>query len=183
MLLFNHNPLAIDSSVFQSPSRQTRTTLLKLYQQRVDALLKIVDFSTMNAVIESKYSNASITPQSPALQALEYSMYLTALCSITDDESETMLLGKRQPLIQQYQSAAETWISRAGLLTNPSLTVLQAFILYLVNLRTVLKTQTPLFFKSEPCKESHMCLYQRLIFSCSSQLFVQLQDTLLVGPC
>jgi hypothetical protein len=83
--------------------------------------------------IERNHANGKSRDQFPAMQALEFAIYFMAICSITDDEADTMMLGDRGLLIQQYRHATEILISRADLFRNKDLAVLQAFVIYIVS--------------------------------------------------
>ena len=132
-ILFDHGSISIDTNVLQPPTEQMRNTLLRLYRYRVDSIFKVVHWPTVIITIEKSYTDAPNVSQSPAMQALEFAIYFMALCSVTDDESETMLLGRRGPLLQQYRLATEILLSRANLFGYPVLTVLQAFVIYVVS--------------------------------------------------
>jgi hypothetical protein len=67
-------------------------------------------------------------------RALELSIYFTSLCSITNEEARNLGLGDKATLIAQYCVATENALSEAGLLEQPNITVLQAFVIYLVGL-------------------------------------------------
>lgn len=106
--------------------------LLDLYKQRVDCLYKILHWPTTLRDIESSHSGPENVTQSTSIQALEFAIYFMALCSITDDEAAQLDLNSRPALIQKYRVATEFSISEANLIRAPDLTVLQAFVIYLV---------------------------------------------------
>ena len=106
--------------------------LLYLYHQRVDCLFKATHWPTVVTAIERQYEDAQHKTSSPSTEALEFAIYFLAISSISDEESTSLLLMERQPLLHRFRIAAETLISRANLLQSPDLTVLQAFIIYLV---------------------------------------------------
>lgn len=137
-ILFNHGLISPATNVLQPPTKQMRTTLLDLYQNRVDSVFKVLHWPTVSTAIERNYQNPQNVSESPTMQPLESAIYFLALCSITDVESERILSCKRLPLIKQYRLATEISISRANLVRNPDLTVLQAFVIYLVSRCSVL---------------------------------------------
>jgi hypothetical protein len=103
-----------------------------MYRHRVDCLYKVLHWPTVLADIERLHRKTQDTYKTTHIKALELSIYFTSLCSITNDEAMDLGLGDRARLIEQYRDAAEKAISEAGLLQQPDLTVLQAFVIYLV---------------------------------------------------
>lgn len=131
-ILFAQGIRPIDIPHLQPPSKSTRDILLRIYQDRVDKVVKVLHWDTVLDAIERNHADGKSGVQFPAVQALEFAIYFLAICSITDNEADTMKLGNRGSLIQQYRDATEILISRADLFRNPDLAVLQAFIIYLV---------------------------------------------------
>lgn len=118
----------------QAPPKKTRAMLFRIYQDRVDKVVKVLHLYTVLDAIEKNHAdNKSEVVQFSAMKALEFAIYFMAICSITDDEANMMMLGDRWSLIQQYRHATEILISGADLFRNPDLAVLQAFIIYLVS--------------------------------------------------
>jgi hypothetical protein len=109
-----------------------RTILLYLYRQRVDCLYKILHWPTVLEDLAKLPNEAQDRYKSSAMGALELSIYFISLCSITNDEARNLGLGERALLIERYRGATERALSEAGLLQQPNLTVLQAFVIYLV---------------------------------------------------
>jgi hypothetical protein len=66
-------------------------------------------------------------------QALDYAIYLVALCTISDNEAKTMLINSKADLLQQYKDATEHALSKADVMRRPDMTGLQAFVIYLVS--------------------------------------------------
>lgn len=67
---------------------------------------------------------------------LESAIYFLAICSLAQDDCERLQLGDRFALMDSFRKITEMLLAKAGLLTTTSLTVLQAFVLYLVSLST-----------------------------------------------
>ena len=110
-----------------------RSTLLQLYRCRVDAVFKVVHWPTAINEIESSHPDTEYGSQSPAIQALEFAMYFAAACSVTDFDSEILLPEAKWSLVQRYRRATEVSISKANFFRYPDLTLLQAFVIYLVS--------------------------------------------------
>jgi hypothetical protein len=113
-------------------SEEKRNVLLYLYRQRVDCLYKILHWPTVLADIARLQSEAQDLYKPTPIKALELSIYFMSLCSMTNDEAWNLGLGDRTVLIEQYRDATEKALSEAGLLQQPNMTVLQAFVIYLV---------------------------------------------------
>lgn len=140
-VLFNHSFHQNGESP-EPPPAHVRSILLRLYHERVDCLFKITHWPTVFTCIETQYTDAHYRPSSPSNQALEFSIYFLAVCSINDLESRDMLSEERQLVLQRYRIGAETLISRANLLHSPDLTVLQAFVLYLKGIHSCMQYTT-----------------------------------------
>ncbi|KAE8441090.1 hypothetical protein EG329_005885 [Mollisiaceae sp. DMI_Dod_QoI] len=123
-------------------SEEKRNILLYLYRQRVDCLYKILHWPTVLEDIACLHSKAQDSYKPTPIRALELSIYFASLCSITNDEARNLGLGDRVGLIEQYRDATERALSEAGLLQQPNVTVLQAFVIYLVGHRTFYNSAT-----------------------------------------
>jgi hypothetical protein len=134
-LLFGSTPSCVHgctAAPWPIMSEEKRNILLYLYRQRVDCLYKILHWPTVLADIARLHSEARDSYKPTPIRALELSIYFTSLCSITNDEAMNLGLGDRAGLIEQYRNSTERALSEAGLLQQPNVTVLQAFVIYLV---------------------------------------------------
>lgn len=132
-ILFDQCMPSTDDPNLQPRSKSTRAILLRIYQDRVDQVVKVIHLDTVIDAIERNQADGKDGFQIPAMQALEFAIYFMAICSITDGKADAMLLGDRGSLIQHYRRTTEILISRADLFRNPDLAVLQAFVIYLVS--------------------------------------------------
>ncbi|KUJ14546.1 uncharacterized protein LY89DRAFT_736577 [Mollisia scopiformis] len=123
-------------------SEERRNVLLYLYRQRVDCLYKILHWPTVLADIPCLGTEAQDSCNPSPFRALELSIYFTSLCSITNEEAMNFGLGDKLSLMEQYRVATERALSQAGLLQEPNVTVLQAFVIYLVGHRTFYNSTT-----------------------------------------
>jgi hypothetical protein len=127
------------SVTYPAPSERVRTILLQVYRERVDCLYKALHWPSVLAEIhrlhsdEVNFHKASLHKVTPG-KALEFSIYFMSLCSMKDEETTSFGLGDRPSLIEQYRDAAEQTISATGLLQSPTVTSLQAFVIYLVGI-------------------------------------------------
>lgn len=121
-------------TAYPVPTLAVRTILLELYRSRVDSVYKIFHWPTLSHTLLLHNQQEKYTEPSTAVQALQFSLFFMAVCSITDDEAVAMGLGERLKLRQLYRSAVEDLLARSSLLQNPDIITLQAFIVYLVRL-------------------------------------------------
>ncbi|KAF2662126.1 hypothetical protein K491DRAFT_280737 [Lophiostoma macrostomum CBS 122681] len=123
-------------SLCPSPSPNTRRALLKLYHERVDSVYKVLHWPTVVSLINANHGNPVESASSLSIRALESAIHFMSLCTITDGESVNMDLGIRADMIQLHRSAVEGMLARSTLLHDPDLNILQAFLIYLIALRT-----------------------------------------------
>lgn len=82
--------------------------------------------------IERNHDKSQNACKSPSIRALELSIYFMALCSISDTEGNDFGFDDRASLVERYRDATERAISQADLYQHPSVTLLQAFAIFLV---------------------------------------------------
>lgn len=106
--------------------------LWQVYIQRVDVLLKITHLPTLQAQIVSAGANPTAVPK--PLEAFMFAMYLIAVHSMTDNEVQDMFHGESKPrLLARYRHATQQALINAAFMRTTELTVLQAYLLYLVS--------------------------------------------------
>ena len=112
------------------PSPETIFALWQVYLENVDPLVKL--FHTPS--VQKQVLRASYNPRnsSPALQALMFSVYYAATLSTRSPKQQTDLEEDRSVLLGRYRFGVEQALARAGFLSAQDLTVLQAFVLYLI---------------------------------------------------
>lgn len=136
MFLFINGTHVTESNRSHQLTKQMASTLLSTYRDRIDNIIKVGHWPSVIAVIEKKNSELQSEGQWTRVHALECAIHFAALCTMTDTECEQQLNCKRFQLIQELRIAAESSISEAKLLKYPDLTVLQAFVIYLVGRTT-----------------------------------------------
>jgi hypothetical protein len=135
-----------------------------LYRQRVDCLYKILHWPTVLAHITRSQVEVKDGYKQTPIAALELSIFFTSLCSITNEEAKNLGLGDRIALIEQYRGATEKALSEAGLLQLPNLTVLQAFVIYLVRSFSLVPSYNVLFKLTLKPKVGHRTFYNSAIW-------------------
>lgn len=112
------------------PSAIQIIQLWQVYLNNVNPILKITHTPTLQErIIEA---TASIDKVSKSLEALMFSIYFMAVTSMREDEVRLTLNEEKPVLLQRYYSSCQQALLNAGFMRNPDLTLLQAFLLYLV---------------------------------------------------
>jgi hypothetical protein len=130
-MLFGDRSCHIAQETLEPPSSVMSTALLDIYAQRVDPIIKAVHMGTARSRLSSATTN-------PTQDALTFSIYFAAIGTLNDEECYHCFSKSRDTLSDKFQLAAEVKLSRAGLMTIPTLVVLQAFVVYLVSKQTTL---------------------------------------------
>lgn len=68
-----------------------------------------------------------------SVEALSSAVYYSAASSMTENQCRTMFHTSKSSIVEGCQRACEVALERSGLLATRDITVLQAFVLYLVS--------------------------------------------------
>lgn len=111
--------------------------LLHLYRIRVDSVYKLLHWPSVVSMFQEKRSQCTttITSQRLSVDALENSIYFMSICSVSVTEAKEMGMGDRNTLLKIYRARLETLFARSDLLNSADITLLQAFVIYLIGLR------------------------------------------------
>ncbi|KAH7408510.1 hypothetical protein DE146DRAFT_376540 [Phaeosphaeria sp. MPI-PUGE-AT-0046c] len=138
-------PLADPKNVFNDIEQislftiSKRKMLLNLYRLRVESVYKILHWPSFIQIFDGKDSQyATSTVQNIAFEALESSVYFMSICSITATEAEEMGFGDRTTILQSCRAHLERLFERSNLMNSANMTLLQAFVIYLLGLRACL---------------------------------------------
>ncbi|KAH7076109.1 hypothetical protein FB567DRAFT_632393 [Paraphoma chrysanthemicola] len=139
-------PLSTTSLLFPLATHGTRTPislspklrneLLALYQERVDTVYKILHWPTVLSVINAKHERPMAASSMHSMEILESSIYFMSICSINADEALDIGLGSRVQALQVQRSHLESLFAGSCLMHDPDVTILQAFVIYLIGVRT-----------------------------------------------
>ncbi|KAI0378038.1 hypothetical protein F5Y04DRAFT_166125 [Hypomontagnella monticulosa] len=122
-----------ESVTDQHPSAIQIFQLWQIYLNNVNPLLKLTHTPTLQVrIIEA---GANLDKVSRPLEALMFSIYLMAVTSIDDEECRLTFNASRNTLLAKYYYAAQQALLNSGFMRNPDLTVLQAYLLYLLGSR------------------------------------------------
>lgn len=106
-------------------------TLWQLFLENVDPLVKLLHVPTTQRQILRASQDLPNAP--PAFECLMFSIYYAAIASVLCSAScQALLQEDRQTLVDRYQFGVEQALAKANLMSNPNVTTLQAFTLYLI---------------------------------------------------
>ncbi|KAI1106628.1 hypothetical protein F4804DRAFT_340341 [Jackrogersella minutella] len=117
----------------QHPTAIQIFQLWQIYLNNVNPLLKLTHTPTLQVrIIEA---GANLDKVSRPLEALMFSIYLMAITSIDEEECQATFNHSRTTLLAKYYYATQQALLNAGFMRNPDLTLLQAYLLYLIGIR------------------------------------------------
>lgn len=115
------------------------TQLWQAYIQNIDPIMKIFHVPTVQHTVLGQLSRPALAANEEALMS---AIYLISAVSLDDDECRSSLQECRDELVRRFRRETEDALSAAGFVTTSDITVLQAFVLYLVALRSLGETPT-----------------------------------------
>lgn len=115
----------------QHPSAIQIFQLWQIYLDNVNPLLKLTHTPTLQVrIIEA---GANLHKISPSLEALMFSIYLMAIHTMQDEEVIASFNEEKRLLTGKYCRATQQALLNAEFMRQPDLSLLQAFLLYLVS--------------------------------------------------
>jgi hypothetical protein len=119
-------------------SHPTPVQIFLLWQtclDNVNPLLKLFHAPTVQQMILDAASNLENIPQST--EALMFAIYFLSITSLRNDDCERIMGESRPVLLARFSNATQQALINAELLKSSNMTVLQAFVLFLVSLSFV----------------------------------------------
>lgn len=110
--------------------------LWQIYISNVNPLLKISHVPTLQPQIVEAGADLSKVPK--PLEALMFNIYLIAVKSMTDEETQTTFGESKVLMLARFSEASQQALVNATFMRSNELMVLQAYFLYLVRLTSVL---------------------------------------------
>ncbi|GAD92712.1 C6 transcription factor, putative [Paecilomyces variotii No. 5] len=107
--------------------------LWKFYQENVAPLITILHQPSLRMIIVEASANAELLDKNT--EALLFSVYFSAVISMTPQQCTSQLGEDRDVLLHRYRFAVEQSLARAGLLNSQNLMLLQAAVLFLICVR------------------------------------------------
>jgi len=106
--------------------------LWQTFIENVNPLTKLIHNPTVQALVLE--SSGRLGDLSAPTEALLFSIYLSAITSLDDEECERMMGESKSVVWNRYMNAAQQALLNAQILKSNDLTVLQAFTIYLVTI-------------------------------------------------
>ena len=122
----------VDPAPFEPPSNEVLLALLDIYIYRVDSVLKVVHAPSLRSLLLSKEQDLAEPLRCSSRGALKFAICFTATCTLNELESRNIFMEDKGKTMNRFRLATEVMLSRANLLTTSDITVLQAFVIYLV---------------------------------------------------
>lgn len=107
--------------------------LCHVYNLQVDPIVKILHRPTLNAFLMDFQGFLDYDVQDSSPAALRAAVCYAAVVSMTDEQCQATFSSPKLKVIPEFRNACDVSLNRAGLLTTTDITVLQAFVLYLVS--------------------------------------------------
>ncbi|GES63577.1 C6 transcription factor [Aspergillus terreus] len=110
--------------------------LCRIFLEKVDPYFKILHKPSLSSFLLAGEPYLDYVPGHPAPTALAYAVYYAATCSLSDAECSRKFHTSKPVLIDRYQTETESALARLDFMTSNDLTILQAFVLFLLASRT-----------------------------------------------
>ncbi|PVI03122.1 hypothetical protein DM02DRAFT_268080 [Periconia macrospinosa] len=107
--------------------------LWQTFLDNVNPLSKVVHAPTTQVQVLDATTNLENLPANT--EALLFAIYTSAICSLTDDECETMLGEPKSSLFPKYLAATKQALGVVGFIECSDIVVLQALVLLLISMR------------------------------------------------
>lgn len=105
----------------------------RLFKTNCDSLIKVLHIPTTEPIVLHAMQQPTRIPE--GLEALMFSIYFSAVGSLSEDECWEIFGSPKSDLIDSYKFATEQALARAKFLETDELIVLQAFVIFLMSLR------------------------------------------------
>lgn len=117
------------------PTYESAMKLWKTYVTNVDPIVKVVHVPTMQKILQRSAAQPSGIPR--PLEALLFSIYHFGVMSSSEEESIKTFGEPRSTLLARYDAALRQALSNAQWLRSVNILVMQAFLLYLLSVRSI----------------------------------------------
>ncbi|OJD23947.1 hypothetical protein ACJ73_04699 [Blastomyces percursus] len=107
--------------------------LWQVFLDNVNPLVKIFHASTIQQEILA--AAADLKNVSKATEALMFAIYACSVTSMTDSDCQSQLCEAKSTLLTRYRFATKQALINAGFMRSSDLTIVEAFVLYLISIR------------------------------------------------
>ena len=132
-ILFGPHSMIVNPDAVVHPSPETRSNLCQLYLERIHPLFKLLHGPTLKAFMQDGRQYLRYPPDHPATEALKFSMYYATVSVVEEAVCQESFGATKSALMSRFKFGAEITLSKADFINTTYLTVLQAFILFLVS--------------------------------------------------
>ena len=129
------------ASIPQHPSQSHIHTLCNIFLRNVDSVIRILHRPSVRAYMQEHQPYLDYEPGNKAVDALMFAIYYSSASSLTEEQSQQQFGFDRSVLLSRFRSDAEKALTRAEFLISEDLTSLQALVLYLIAVRSNVKTR------------------------------------------
>ena len=123
----------VNPALLEAPSRPVIVALLDTYVYRVDSILKVTHVPLLRTLLLPDGPVTSEPLNVPSYEALKFAVCFTAACTLSEAECRAIFVDEKDRIINKLRLATEVVLSQAKILTTSDVTVLQAFVIYLVS--------------------------------------------------
>lgn len=128
------DPPAVPRSLTSLHDPAVARQLCEVYLQQVDPVIKVLHRPSLKQWMVHGEPYLAYAAGHPSVEALGSAVCYSAISSMTENQCSVMLHANKADLMAESRVVCETAIGLAGLLSTRDITVLQAFILYLVRI-------------------------------------------------
>lgn len=133
LLLFGPNSMIVNPEAVARPPPLVVNSLCSIYLHNVDPVFKIIHGPTLSGFLQEGRPYLNYRPGHAATEALTFAVFYSAIACQTDSRCKDRYGETKDSLMAQYRFGLEVALSKADYINTTDLTVLQAFILYLVS--------------------------------------------------
>lgn len=131
---FGFGPRFGSSQTFPVDDSTIRTQLYQVYFQQVHPIVRILHGPSQVKPLQNGEwdSLGENTPRQASVEALSATVLYSAVNSMTETQCSVIFQDEKSRIVAQYRTRSEAALANAGLVATRDMTVLQAFVLYLV---------------------------------------------------
>ncbi|KAI1380223.1 hypothetical protein F4677DRAFT_452692 [Hypoxylon crocopeplum] len=115
---------------------QMAAQLCQVYLRQVDPVIKVLHRPSLSKFMLNGQPYLGYEPDHASTTCLRSAVCYSALASMTEEQCQNLLSTSKPMIVAEYRAACEAALESSDLLITSDITVLQAFILYLVARRT-----------------------------------------------
>jgi hypothetical protein len=123
---------SVAATLLDTVSPRTQQSLAEVFLLRVDPVFKITHRPSVSLHLLGGKSYLDYETNHPAVDALDKAIYYSAVCCLCDAECSEIFKTPKSAVIFTFRQRSEKALATANLTTTDDITVLQAFLIYLV---------------------------------------------------